>query len=269
MKLTYLGTSAAEGFPAIFCSCEYCREARRLKGKNIRSRSQSLINDDLLIDFPPDSYYHFLRDGIDAGAIKYLLITHGHIDHYFQRDLLRRMRPYAFELSEPVLKIICSSTIASGIDVTDKNIEITVIKAFETVKVGDYEITALPARHAPGTEAFIYIIKGDKTLLYAHDTGYFYDSVFNYIKENGIVFDTISLDCSNVDFPIEDSSGHMAFDNISRVLKRLYAIGAITDATPKYVSHFSHKGNALQEPLEKQAAEYGCLVSYDGCKVEI
>ena len=23
MKLTYLGTAAAEGFPAVFCNCEY------------------------------------------------------------------------------------------------------------------------------------------------------------------------------------------------------------------------------------------------------
>ena len=27
MKLTYLGTAAAEGFPAVFCNCEHCREA--------------------------------------------------------------------------------------------------------------------------------------------------------------------------------------------------------------------------------------------------
>ena len=27
MKITFLGTAAAEGFPAIFCNCEHCREA--------------------------------------------------------------------------------------------------------------------------------------------------------------------------------------------------------------------------------------------------
>jgi phosphoribosyl 1,2-cyclic phosphodiesterase len=30
MKLNFLGTAAAEGFPAIFCNCEYCKEARKL-----------------------------------------------------------------------------------------------------------------------------------------------------------------------------------------------------------------------------------------------
>src|SRR5699024_7123072 len=50
MKLTYLGTAAAEGFPALFCNCPACREAARLGGRNIRTRSQALINRDLLLD---------------------------------------------------------------------------------------------------------------------------------------------------------------------------------------------------------------------------
>ena len=68
-----MGTAAAEGFPAVFCRCKYCLEARRLGGKNIRTRSQSLVNDDLLIDFPPDAYSHFLSNGIEGDKIKYLL----------------------------------------------------------------------------------------------------------------------------------------------------------------------------------------------------
>ena len=30
MKLTYLGTAAAEGLPALFCNCEFCQKAREL-----------------------------------------------------------------------------------------------------------------------------------------------------------------------------------------------------------------------------------------------
>ena len=43
MKLTYLGTAAAEGWPAAFCNCDGCRAARRLGGRNIRTRSQALV----------------------------------------------------------------------------------------------------------------------------------------------------------------------------------------------------------------------------------
>lgn len=62
MKLIYLGTAAFEGIPAIFCSCPICNEARILGKRNIRTRSQAIINDDLLIDFNPDTFTHFLNN---------------------------------------------------------------------------------------------------------------------------------------------------------------------------------------------------------------
>ena len=51
MKLRYLGTAAAEGIPGVFCDCKVCREARTKKGRFIRTRSQLLLEDELLIDF--------------------------------------------------------------------------------------------------------------------------------------------------------------------------------------------------------------------------
>ena len=81
MKITFLGTAAAEAMPATFCNCKYCIEARRLGGKNIRTRSQTLIDDSLLIDLPADTYFHFIQNGIEGDKISHLLITHSHGDH--------------------------------------------------------------------------------------------------------------------------------------------------------------------------------------------
>ena len=86
MKFRYLGTAAAEGFPAVFCNCEYCNVARKTGGKNIRTRSQAVIDDDLLIDFPPDTYSHALLTGLNLGKIKHLLVTHSHMDHFFPQE---------------------------------------------------------------------------------------------------------------------------------------------------------------------------------------
>ena len=61
MKIQYLGTAAAEGIPAIFCECETCKKTRERGGKNIRTRSQALIDDKILIDLPADTYLHFLQ----------------------------------------------------------------------------------------------------------------------------------------------------------------------------------------------------------------
>ena len=87
MKLQYLGTAAAEAIPAVFCNCEVCRKSRELGGRHLRTRSQALVNDDLLIDFPCDAYAHALRFGIDYSKIDHCIITHTHGDHLFPWEL--------------------------------------------------------------------------------------------------------------------------------------------------------------------------------------
>lgn len=56
MEIRYLGTAAAEGFPALFCQCDTCRRAAAKGGKNIRTRSSVLVNDTVLLDMGPDLY---------------------------------------------------------------------------------------------------------------------------------------------------------------------------------------------------------------------
>ena len=269
MKITYFGTAAAEGFPALFCNCEYCNEARKLGGKNIRTRSQTLINNNLLIDFPADTYSHFLQNGVEGDNIEYLLITHAHADHFYSEDLFMRSGAFAHNMNVPTLKVFCPKTVYETFDKIPQNVEVTILESCQTVELGQYKVTALPARHMSGSVAFIYIIQGEKTLLYAHDTGYFYEDVFNYIEKNEIVFDMISLDCTNVDIPISDEGTHMGFPNIERVLNRLCSMGAVTESTVKYVNHFSHNGNPIHHVLEERAKKYGCCVAYDGCQVVI
>ena len=272
MKLTFLGTAAAEGFPAVFCNCEYCNEARRLGEKNIRSRSQALINDDLLIDLPADTYWHFIKNGIEGDKIKYLLVTHSHQDHLYASELDMRHGAYAHETRAPELKVFCSEgsykKITSSIS-KPKGFSVTLVNPFETFSIGEYEITPLPARHKPGDGAVFYIIKGEKTILYAHDTGYFYNEVFEYIEKEKIYFDMISLDCTNVGLPARDDGGHMGFENIIRLTKRLEDIKAVDCKTVKYVNHYSHNGNPIHHLLENRAAEIGFKASFDGEKVEI
>ena len=33
MKFRYLGTAASEGWPALFCNCEYCLKAKKARRK--------------------------------------------------------------------------------------------------------------------------------------------------------------------------------------------------------------------------------------------
>ena len=79
MKFQFLGTAAAEGMPAVFCRCETCEKARALKGKNIRSRAQALINDDLLLDFSSDTYWHAVQNGLYLDKVKYIYEIYGQL----------------------------------------------------------------------------------------------------------------------------------------------------------------------------------------------
>ena len=273
MKLKYLGTAAAEGFPALFCNCEYCKEARKLGGKNIRTRTQTLVNNDLLIDLPPDTYFHFLTNGIEGDLIKNLLVTHSHGDHLYAGDLEMRHSPFAHEMREKTLGAYGGAGVIRKIEQIPsyKNVILHPIEAYQPTKVGDYTVTALPARHMedPAEQPYIYIVQAtDATLLYAHDTGYFYEEVLDYIEKEKLYFDCISFDCTNVALPSSDKGGHMGIENIVRLNKRLETIGASDAKTIKVINHFSHNGNPLHHLLEEKVRDYGWLVAYDGMKTD-
>lgn len=272
MKLTYLGTAAAEGFPAVFCNCAYCNRARELGGKNIRTRSQSLINDDLLLDLPADTYSHFLQNGISGDMVRYLLITHSHLDHFYPAELEMRHGAFAHNMRVPQLQIFCGRGAYDQLQAVigaQQGISATLVRAYEKICVGDYEVIPLPARHFAGDDALIYVIRGEKTVLYAHDTGYLYDEVLDYIEKEQLYFDLISLDCTNVDIPIADTGSHMGIPNIEKLLVKLTEIRAIDGKTVKYINHFSHNANPIHSVLEDRVKDMNLLVSYDSLQVNL
>lgn len=271
MKLTYLGTAAAEGFPAVFCNCVHCQEARKLGGKNIRTRSQALINDDLLIDLPADTYHHFLTNGIEGGKIRYLLFTHSHGDHCYPTELSMRKSPFGHDMQAPVLDVYAGSGAFEKVmqSPIPPSVSVHKIAAYETVELGRYRVTALPAKHADEDGALFYLIQSDATLLYAHDTGYFFEEVITYLEKEKLVLDLVSFDCTNVDIPISDEGRHMGIPNILRLEGKLREIGCITDSTVKVINHFSHNARPIHHELEKRVCELGYLVSYDGRTISL
>ncbi len=271
MRITYLGTAAAEGFPAVFCNCEYCRQARKTGGKNIRTRSQSLINDDLLIDLPADTYSHFLANGIEGDKLQYLLVTHSHSDHFYPDELEMRQGCYAHNMRAQTLEMYCGKGVRErflGMGKKTENVMLNLVKPYEQIKFGKYTVYPLAAKHYEGDGALFYIIQADKTLLYAHDTGYFHEEVFDFIREKGFKLDLISYDCTNVDIPISDDGTHMGIENIERVDAKLTEIGATHENTIKVINHFSHNACPLHDVLENRVKELGYLVSYDGMTVD-
>ena len=188
MKIRYLGTAAAEGVPGQFCDCERCRKARSLGGRELRTRSQAFINDELLIDFPADTMCHCLKYGIDLSKLEYLLITHRHRDHLYPEDFQNRKKGFAAVCPVEHLHIYAADAVLERIRERSGDCEeclaLHEVKAFETFTVGSYEATALRSLHDKAAAPLFYILrKGGKALMYAHDTGYFCDETWEYLEK--------------------------------------------------------------------------------------
>lgn len=274
MKITYFGTAAAEGLPAPFCSCPVCQEAQKLGGKNVRTRSQALVDDSLLLDFPADTYAHCLAHGLSLLQVTDLLVTHSHSDHWYPGDLFTTVEPFGHHREDYVLTLHGNETVCSqftqGIGAEDprvaETVQAQVAKAFQPFSAGEYRVTPIPADHCYTENALFYLIeKGEEALLYAHDTGYFLDSVWEYLAgRKDLRLGLASLDCTH---GIHDQwKNHMSLAANVQVRDRLIDMGIADEKTLFVANHFSHNGGSYGEICNK-AAELGLMVSYDGMAV--
>lgn len=274
MKLKYFGTAAAEGLPGLYCSCPVCEEARKLGGKNIRTRSQALVDDDLLLDFPADTYLHVLRDGLDLRKVKNLLISHSHEDHCYMSDVMMRSEPYSHGTDAFQMNVYGNSAVGKKLQVAVEEeafpklpdvLTWTEAVEFKPFMANAHKVTPLLALHAQREKCLIYMIERDgKRLLYCHDTGFFPQETWDYIK--GIRFDAVSMDCTHIVY--KDGGNHMGIEDNRIMKERLTEIGCADENTIFVINHFSHNGTLNHDAIVKAVEKDGFIVSYDGLEIE-
>ncbi len=233
-----------------------------------------MINDDLLIDLPCDSYCHFLQYGIDARNIKSLLITHVHSDHFYAEELFYFRKGYSAPNKDYQLSVYGSSDVAEKIEkhVQKSNgfLHFEELKPFTPTQIGDYTVTALKALH--GTpNPYIYVIsQGENTMLYAHDTDLFHEETAQYLKASGIRFDLVSLDCTMGNQERSEWQGHM-YLKTNIICKNFLLENGLADENTTFVlNHFSHNGpESNYEDMLRLASPHSFEISYDGMEVEI
>lgn len=268
MKIHFLGTGAAEGWPGIFCRCKYCNKARKLGGKNIRTRSSVIIDGTLKVDFPPDTYHHVLRDNIDLASIKHLLFTHSHYDHLQQTDIEKRKPGLAHGIDHPlhiyghdlVLHFI-KKVIKPNPDIFQLNL----VQPFKTYKLdSETQITPLLADHDKGETCLLYYIeKEGKALLYGNDTGWFPEETWDWLEDKS--FDFAILDCTNG--PLEGFRNHLNIEAVLKMNDIFQEKGMLRENGKIITTHFSHNGGMLHEELEKVFSPHGILVAFDGMEI--
>ena len=283
MKIWYWGTAAAEGIPGIFCRCDVCKEAREKGDRYVRTRSQLLVDDTLMMDFNADTYMHSLKYGFDLSTLKNVIITHSHGDHYYSWDFLMRGKGFSHGIDDYALTVHGSEDIKERFDYETKNnhgvidsgrIAFKTLEPYKTYDIGEHQVTPLPAVH--GTpHPYVYIIKsGEKHALILNDTGYPKAEVLDYLKNSGIKFDLISYDCTYcAGDTLKDwgpNASHMGLVNILDLRNELIKNGNCKDTAVHVLTHFSHNGpDASYMDMRKHATKHGFALAYDGYCIEI
>lgn len=274
MKIAYLGTGAAEGIPAIFCSCPYCSGVRLRGGKEIRSRSQILIDGELSVEFPPDAFYHAAA-GARLNEIKYVLVTHSHMDHFYAHDFILHGYKYAYGAGRldiygnaEVLKVFEECTRRELRADVGQTVALHEVKAFEPVFFGKWRVTPLPARHSSESPLTYCLEKDGKRILHLTDTGYPPEENFEFLqKAGGKPFDLITFDCTFLFGTGSDR--HMTIEENEKIRTRLTRLGLTDGNTRCVITHFSHNAEPTAEKLRRAEREYGVIAAYDGMTLEL
>ena len=276
MELQYLGTAAAEGWPALFCECDICKRARQVGGKELRTRTQSIVDGRLLIDFPPDTYTHALSYSLQLGQIQHLLVTHSHMDHFFPVELIHRHEHFGHN-AEGMLRVYGNEAVEKAfydavlidrfrVHPLDEAVRFVRLAPFADFMADGYHIIPVPADHDKREECLVYLCKKDgKTVFYGHDTGCSLSSeAWALITKER--FDLVSLDATMGTKSVKEY--HMGLPNAESMFKKLAELGCISSQTVKVVNHFSHNGEMTYDQLAAWGKERGILAAYDGMEVE-
>lgn len=287
MKLTFLGTGAGEGYPGYWCECPHCTYARKHRGKNLRTNSSMVIDEELLIDMGPSCFDNAARFGVNLSKIKTLLVTHPHEDHLYPQHLhwrntdesllpltyVEKMRHGGPRFTDiPQLNIYGNSFVMETLgksldDMEELKINLHEIKEGKEEKTDGYRI--LPVRGNHGSQqgfSHSYIIqKDEKTLLYALDSGSYDEDQFALIQE--YQYDAVIMEGTTG--LNEQYGGHMCLVNNIRIRERLKENKCLRENSRFLLTHLSPHWCPPHDWYESIVASEGLELAYDGLQIEI
>lgn len=268
MKIIFLGTGAAEGVPAVFCNCEFCNAVRRAGEEEFRTRSQVLIDGILSIDFPPEAYYHSLKFGVNLSKLKYLLVTHSHMDHFYAHDFVLRGYKFA-DLAEEKLEIFGNAEVKAVFDectaremksCVSPHLVFNTIKSYEEFGAGEYNVITLPANHSTREDALLFCIRREgKAYLHLYDTAVVSDAALDFLASKKVKVNAVCFDCTFVDNSVGAGARHMGIADDMSVKEKLLSRGIIDGNTKLIISHFSHNSKPFKERLKGIEEKYGVI----------
>lgn len=287
MRLRFLGTSAAEGYPDAFCECGNCRKARQAGGRSLRRRSSALIDDELLIDLGVDLMAAAQAEGLSLVKVRYCLQTHEHADHLDPMLLWARSPACSVEGAPRLDYYASAGALAKAAAVLgvkapgglpdsavgDRyNLTAHVVEPFQTFAVGPYKVRSVRAAHDPThIDAMLYVIERDgRCLFYATDTGEILEETWADLRawrRGGKRLNVVAMDHT---FGMHDRvEGHMNWEQFTEQIARMRAEQLLAEDARIFAHHIAHHSNPVHEELVEFAAAHGYDVAFDGLVVEV
>lgn len=224
MRILFLGTGAADWKLDLH---------KEIKG--FRRNASLLIDDCFLIDPGPHVLDALQSYSKKADAIKYIINTHPHADHYNKNTVSQLTQAKFYPMH-----------------------------AGETHIVGNYTVTALKANHSTCEGAVHFIISdGKKKLFYGLDGAWLLYEEVSAIKNTTIDFAVFDATVGNA------PGNYRIFEhnNLNMVLE-------MKSSLENYIQRFciSHMARTLHnthEELQAQMKHHGIEVAFDGYETEI
>lgn len=285
MKLKFLGTSAGEQYPGIWCNCANCAQAKALEGRNIRRNSCLCIDDKTLVDFPYEIVSQTRDFGIELATIETILVTHSHKDHFHPYILAWRFAAN----NDTGLNIEKFGPRFSPLPLTDlygnrevcrlarqelpekpENYALNLHEIYPFAEFGWGSKTVMPIRanHRTGkteTPLNFIISDGTATLFYGLDSGWFLPETYEVIRK--YKFDAVIVEGT---FGLASVDGqHFDFEQV-KAAKRLFADdGLLKNGSAFIATHFCPHHSPLHDEIKAYFADENIIPAYDGMEITI
>ena len=254
MKLTFLGTGAADVMREVFEDCAF-----GWGEKSIRRYSSTLLDDKVLFDCSIFTLGGLALCSKDQSQIEHLLITHVHSDHV-NFDAVQAL---AKTTKKPLNVWFLEGANPPELE----NVIFHPLKDREKMQVGEYLVTALKANHE-AFPAHYEVEKDGKKIFYGLDGAWLLHDTY-YAMKNAR-YDAMILDATVGDY---DGDYRMAEHNsipmIRSMEKSFKVFGIVKDETKIILSHLArtlHKSHSETEELVKND---GYIVAFDGMEMEV
>lgn len=286
MYFQFLGTSAGEQFPALWCSCPVCAKARAIGGRNIRSNSAAFLSPDCMLDFGAEVFQQAAKFGIFMPDVQYLFVTHSHADHFYPQHLFWRwMEPgqnlppdekHTFGPRFSHLKMLHVYGNADVCKLIREHVKQEDEEKYRMIlhevqygiagQAGDIYYLPLEAKHKDDQcNAVNYILqRNGRTILYALDTGWFYEHTYELIRK--FRYDLVVME-GTFGYGV-DAPEHFNMDKIERAIALFRKDDLLRDSALFCISHICPHFSPIHDEYAPILKEKVITLTFDGMKVE-